>query len=80
MADRFIRDSRSTESARGLLEAAGLVQGHEQGVDFPAEIGISTADTIEVGGTALGRVDLCGLVEDRFHTAAIVSHDSNLQR
>ena len=43
-----------------------------------AEFGVAAAGVLEVCGAVLGRGDLGGLVEDRFHAATVASHDHGL--
>ncbi len=78
--DGSSRSPRRVEVRGGLQEAAGLVQGSEQRVDFLAEFGVPAAAALEVGGAFLGRGDLGGLVEDRFHAAPVANHDQGLHR
>ena len=78
--DGAIGDVQRVEGWGCFQEAAGLIQGSEQGVDLAAEVGIATAGALEVRGAIPGRGDLRGLVEDRFHAVPFASHGTGLHR
>src|SRR5437764_411517 len=50
---------------RRLQEAAGLIVGAEQRLDFCPQLGVVGAGLVEVGPALDGRAQLVGVVEDR---------------
>ena len=78
--DGAIGDVQRVEDGGCFQEAAGLIQGSEQGVDLVAEVGVATAGALQVRGAIPGRGDLRSPVEDRFHAFSFASHATCLHR